>query len=194
MTGASDKSDRAGRPTAQAPAGLGDPATIPCADRIREMFKRATSALYSHNMTWPEYYRRLQAAPDQFMAMLVDSGILFREPEQAKWPVHVTAFKDHPYRTIVRTEVKVGDQLFGHDHSFAPYELEAQHGDQFALYLSKNAIRATLEAVARPLYEEAFVKTAIAMEAGTAMTEGHGPKDDSAAIAQNTSHISRRIG
>jgi hypothetical protein len=152
------------------------------AERIKRAVKRALEPLNSPNLSWQEYHRRLQATPDLVLHEIVESGVLFRLPEQADWPLIIEAFQKRPYALTVRTQMTVGGQTLGFDQQMDDRMLYGRvpMDRDLARHMGKHAIRATLEAVAEPYYEQAALQFASAIEAHRAGTTEIGPVHESA--------------
>ena len=192
MTGASSKLDRATRASTKPASGLGHSAGIPSAaeDRIIAAIARGVRPLHNPNLSWSEYYRRVQATPDLVLHELREAGVLFRTSEQADWPLIIEAFSSRPYTLTVRTQMTIGGQTFGFDQQQSDQLLYTAPTFDLARHLSQHAIRATLEAVAEPFYEQAAIQFAQAIEARRAET-GTGSVADESAVrkdAPNPTH------
>lgn len=159
------------------------PASIPNAAerRIRHAVERALETLNVPTMNWQEYYRRLRQMPDLVLSELRDAQVLFRLPEQADWPLIIEAFSARPYTLTVRTQMTIGGQTYGYDQHQDDRMLYRPPMDrELAMHMSRQAIRATLEAVAQPFYEHAAIQFASAIEARRAETQGGSVADESA--------------
>lgn len=148
-------------------------ASIPSAaeDRIVAAITRAVRPLHNPNLSWPEYYWRVQATPDLVLHELREAGVLFRTTEQADWPLIIEAFEARPFTLTVRTQMTIGGQTFGYDQQQSDQVLYTAPTSDLARHMSRQAVRATLEAVAEPFYEQAAIQFAQAIEARRAETE-----------------------
>ena len=152
--------------------------------RILAAVKRALRPLDSPGMTWPEYYRRLQQMPGAVLDAIRDAQVLFRLPEQADWPLIIEAFRKRPYALTIRTQMTIGGQTFGIDSEQSDMALYTALPRDLAMHMSRHAIRATLEAVAMPFYEQAAIQFASAIEARRAETAETGSVADESAVPE----------
>jgi hypothetical protein len=182
------------RPSGRAAKGVSPvPASIPSAaeKRIMNAVERALATLNDPTMNWQEYYRRLKRAPELVLHNIREAQVLFRLPEQADWPLLIEAFEPRPYTLTIRTQMTIGGQTFGYDQQQDDILLYSRPpvDRDLAVYMGRQAIRATLEAVAQPFYEQAALQFASAIEARRTEKQG-GSVHESATSEAGDAHPS----